>query len=368
MGKRLLVMAGGTGGHVFPGLAVANILSEQGWQVEWLGCATRMEAQLVPQHGIKIHFIDVEGVRGNGIIRLLKAPFKLLRSVWQARRVIKNYQPDVVLGMGGFASGPGGIAAKLCGKPLVLHEQNAIAGMTNKYLAKIATKVMVAFDSALTTHQPQVVGNPVRQDIIALGQRVFKAKPSVNLLVVGGSLGAKALNDTMPQAMKLLGENNVCVMHQVGKNNSDAVKQAYGDLTNVQVMDFIDDMADAYQWADIVVCRAGALTVSEVAVLGVPAIFVPLPYAVDDHQTKNAQVLAEIDAAVIMPQATMTPDTLAQQITQMIEPQRLAQMTGISASVGHVNAGQQVAQVCAQLAGVTDFSYQPKNLTKSSNE
>lgn len=353
MSKRLLVMAGGTGGHVFPGLAVANLLREQGWEIQWLGCATRMEAQLVPKHDIKINFIDVEGVRGNGLLRLLKAPFKLLRSVYQARRVIKHFKPDVVLGMGGFASGPGGIAAKLCGIPLVLHEQNAVAGMTNHYLAKIATKVMVAFDTALQSHEPDVVGNPVRSDILALGMRHYSASSCVNMLVVGGSLGAKALNDTVPDAVAALEGIAVSVWHQAGKGNSTAVSAGYKGTADVQVTDFIDDMAKAYQWADMVVCRAGALTVSEIAVLGLPAIFVPLPYAVDDHQTKNAKVLEAIGGAIIMPQANMTAPSLAAQIEQLIKTDALASMTGASKVLAQTNAAHQVAQVCAQLAGTS---------------
>ncbi|NRA60118.1 MAG: UDP-N-acetylglucosamine--N-acetylmuramyl-(pentapeptide) pyrophosphoryl-undecaprenol N-acetylglucosamine transferase, partial [Psychrobium sp.] len=245
MAKRLLVMAGGTGGHVFPGLAVAKLLRDQGWTIHWLGCAARMEAALVPKHGIDITFIDVEGVRGNGIARLLKAPFKLCRSVWQARRAIKDFKPDVVLGMGGFASGPGGIAAKLCAVPLVLHEQNAIAGMTNRYLAKIADRVMVAFDSALTKHQPMVVGNPVRQDILAL-KKEPRSGGALNLLVVGGSLGAQVLNETLPQAMSFLKDSNIQIKHQAGKNNGDKVRAAYASTAKqgqIEVSDFIDDMA-----------------------------------------------------------------------------------------------------------------------------
>lgn len=367
MTKRLLVMAGGTGGHVFPGLAVANLLIERGWQVEWLGCATRMEAELVPKHDIKINFIDVEGVRGNGIVRLLKAPFKLIKSVWQARKVIKQFKPDVVLGMGGFASGPGGIAAKLCSVPLVLHEQNAVAGMTNTYLAKIATKVMVAFDTALATHNPCVVGNPVRQDILELGRREFVEKSPVNLLIVGGSLGARALNQTLPLAAALLDEQLIAIKHQVGKNNSSDVINAYDKRRNVEVLEFIDDMASAYQWADIVVCRAGALTVSEIAVLGLPAIFVPLPYAVDDHQTKNAAVLADVNAAVIMPQSSMDAQSLAQQIKQIIDSGALASMTGASSTLAKTQATLEVANVCAQLAGLDSAAVKITN-TKSSEQ
>jgi len=359
MSKRLLVMAGGTGGHVFPGLAVANMLRDQGWELHWLGCSTRMEADLVPKHNIDISYIDVEGVRGNGIVRLIKAPFQLIRSVWQARRVIKSFKPDVVLGMGGFASGPGGIAAKLCSIPLILHEQNAVAGLTNRYLAKVATKVMVAFDGALSAHEPSVVGNPVRQDIVELGRQTVNKGKILNILVVGGSLGAKILNDTLPATLPLLDSISVNIVHQAGKNNGSALQENY--LTNnsalleqqtsmVKVSDFIDDMAQAYQQADIVICRAGALTVSEIAVLGLPAIFIPLPYAVDDHQTKNAQALSDNKAAVIIPQSTLSPESLAASILELSNKNKLEKMHLASENVAKIDATEKVAQAIAILA------------------
>lgn len=359
MSKKLLVMAGGTGGHVFPGLAVANMLRDQGWELHWLGCATRMEADLVPKHNIDISYIDVEGVRGNGIVRLLKAPFKLMRSVWQARKVIKSFKPDVVLGMGGFASGPGGIAARLCGIPLILHEQNAVAGLTNRYLAKVATKVMVAFDGALSSHQPMVVGNPVRDDIVKLGRQAVKEDSTLNILIVGGSLGAKVLNDTLPLTLPLLDNVLVNIVHQAGKNNATALQNAY--LTNnsqllkqhssiVKVSDFIDDMAGAYEQADLVICRAGALTVSEIAVLGLPAIFIPLPYAVDDHQTKNAQALSDNKAAIIIPQSILTPQLLAKSIVELSDKNNLKSMHLASSELARVDATEKVAQEIANLA------------------
>jgi len=355
--KRILVMAGGTGGHVFPGLAVADLLQTHGWQVHWLGTSQRMEAQLVPQHGFDISFIDVQGVRGNGLLRLLKAPFKLAKAVMQARQVIKQFKPDVVLGMGGFASGPGGLAARLMGVPLVLHEQNAVAGVTNRILAKFATKVMVAFESALPGVTKQVVGNPVRADILALAaaeQPQQSSEQPLHLLVVGGSLGAQVLNQTLPQMLPLLGNQRAIeIKHQVGKGNSAAVISAYQQESGVQISDFIDDMAAAYAWADLVVCRAGALTVSEIAVLGLPAIFVPLPYAVDDHQTKNAQQLAELGAAKILAQSAMTPQVLASLVDQLNQPARLKEMAQAAHSLGANDACQQVAVICATLAGAS---------------
>ena len=356
MAKRLLVMAGGTGGHVFPGIAVAKLLQSHGWEIHWLGTHKRMEANLVPQHGFDISFIDVEGVRGNGFLRLLKAPFKLIKAVHQARQVIKSFKPDVVLGMGGFASGPGGIAAWLLRVPLVLHEQNAVAGMTNRVLAKIATTVMVAFDNALPGVKKQVVGNPIRADILAqVNHRKIGQSQPLNLLIVGGSLGAKVLNETLPQVLPLLeARHGISIRHQVGKGNTELVQQAYQYASNVEVSDFIDDMADAYQWANLVVCRAGALTVSEIAALGLPAVFVPLPYAVDDHQTKNAQVLADLGAATLLPQHRMTASVLAEMINQLNHPQILQEMINSARSLGENNAGQQVAIACAKLAGLTE--------------
>jgi len=369
MTKKLLVMAGGTGGHVFPGLAVAKMLREQGWEIHWLGCATRMEADLVPKHNIDISYIDVEGVRGNGILRLIKAPFKIIRSVWQAKKVIKQFKPDVVLGMGGFASGPGGIAAKLCGIPLVLHEQNAVAGLTNSYLAKVASQVMVAFDGALTKYNPQVVGNPVRQDILDLGRLSPKKQSPLNVLIVGGSLGAKVLNETLPKALPLLKTLDISIRHQAGKNNSNDVINAYQATCNtsplpasIDVSDFIDDMAGAYQQADLLICRAGALTVSEVAVLGLPAIFIPLPYAVDDHQTKNAQALSDNKAAIILPQSQMTAQSLAQCVIQLSADGELEKMHHASQSLAMTDATEQVARVIANIANVP-FTAQKKTET-----
>jgi UDP-N-acetylglucosamine--N-acetylmuramyl-(pentapeptide) pyrophosphoryl-undecaprenol N-acetylglucosamine transferase len=359
--KRILIMAGGTGGHVFPGLAVASLLQANEWQVHWLGTAQRMEADLVPQHGFDISFIDVQGVRGNGLIRLIKAPFKLIKALLQARRVIKQFEPDVILGMGGFASGPGGIAAWLMRIPLVLHEQNAVAGITNKILAKIATKVMVAFETALPGVAKQVVGNPVRADILKLAAEPkpkYESNDSherpLHLLVVGGSLGARVLNEILPQMLPLLANpRSIEIKHQVGKGNSSQVIAAYQGDDKAEVSDFIDDMAAAYRWADLVVCRAGALTVSEIAVLGLPAIFVPLPYAVDDHQTKNAQQLTEIGAAKILAQNKMTPAVLASLVDELNQRDKLDSMALSGRILGTNDACQQVAVACATLAGVS---------------
>ena len=349
--KTLLVMAGGTGGHVFPGLAVAELLRAQGWNIHWLGTAERMEAQLVPQHGYPLHTIAIAGVRGNGLKRKLLAPLHILRATWQARAILKQLKPDVVLGMGGFASGPGGVAAWLAGIPLVLHEQNAAAGMTNKLLARLAKRVLIAFKGPFSELKNiQLVGNPVRAEVLALpapAARISLNAQPLRLLVVGGSLGAKILNDMVPEAVALAGSDmpgNIAVRHQTGKGNSEAVRQIYQRLgVTAEVSDFIDDMAGAYEQADLVVCRAGALTVSEVAAAGVAAIFVPLPHAVDDHQTKNARVLSEQGAAILLPQSELTARHLADELAQLTDNRaQLLTMAQLARTLAITDAAERV--------------------------
>ncbi|EMS4561287.1 undecaprenyldiphospho-muramoylpentapeptide beta-N-acetylglucosaminyltransferase [Escherichia coli] len=311
-GKRLMVMAGGTGGHVFPGLAVAHHLMAQGWQVRWLGTADRMEADLVPKHGIEIDFIRISGLRGKGIKALIAAPLRIFNAWRQARAIMKAYKPDVVLGMGGYVSGPGGLAAWSLGIPVVLHEQNGIAGLTNNWLAKIATKVMQAFPGAFPN--AEVVGNPVRTDVLALPlpqQRLAGREGPVRVLVVGGSQGARILNQTMPQVAAKLGDS-VTIWHQSGKGSQQSVEQAYAEAGQPQhkVTEFIDDMAAAYAWADVVVCRSGALTVSEIAAAGLPALFVPFQHK-DRQQYWNALPLEKAGAAKIIEQPQLSVDAVA---------------------------------------------------------
>lgn len=356
MSKRptILVMAGGTGGHIFPGLAVAENLQAQGWHVHWLGTRDRMEAQVIPANGIDISFINIAGLRGKGIKSWLTMPFKVLQSVWQSLKVLKQVQPDVVLGMGGYASAPGGVAAWLKRVPLVLHEQNAVAGMSNRYLAKIATKVLSAFPNAFTLPiTSTVVGNPVRSDISKLNtneERVISKK----VLVVGGSLGAKVLNDTVPQAISQIKLLDIDVWHQTGSGNSAEITASYADYgvnkDKVKVTDFIDDMSVAYDWADLVICRAGALTVSELAMAGKPAIFVPLPHAVDDHQTKNAEYLVKQGGAKLMPQDKFNATVLAQKLNLLFSSDMaLRNMAKASKSASTPNATQVVADICKAL-------------------
>ncbi|KEP91248.1 MULTISPECIES: undecaprenyldiphospho-muramoylpentapeptide beta-N-acetylglucosaminyltransferase [Aeromonas] len=353
MSKTLLVMAGGTGGHVFPGLAVADRLKAQGWTIHWLGTADRMEAELVPAHGYPISFIDIQGVRGNGIKRLLAAPYRVIKSVLQARQVLKTIQPDVVLGMGGFASGPGGVAAWLSGIPLLLHEQNAAAGLTNKLLARIARRVLMAFPGAFAPNaRTAVVGNPVRPEVVALPDPQLRSSSDpLRLLVVGGSLGARVLNEQVPPAVAAAGVL-IEVRHQCGKGNGEAVAASYAGLgVEAEVSEFIKDMADAYAWADLVVCRAGALTVSEVAAAGVAAIFVPLPHAVDDHQTRNALTLVDGGAAEFLPQSELTPAALASRLSWLAgRRETLLNMAQAARRVAIIDAAERVADECKRLA------------------
>ncbi|MCW2476105.1 MULTISPECIES: undecaprenyldiphospho-muramoylpentapeptide beta-N-acetylglucosaminyltransferase [unclassified Symbiopectobacterium] len=311
-GKRLMVMAGGTGGHVFPGLAVAHHLMAQGWQVRWLGTADRMEADLVPKNGIEIDFISISGLRGKGIAAQLCAPLRIYRAVRQAQAIMKRYQPDVVLGMGGYVSGPGGLAAWLCGIPVVLHEQNGIAGLTNRWLSRIARKVLQAFPGAFPN--ADVVGNPVRTDVLALpapDARLAGREGPIRVLVVGGSQGARVLNRTLPDVAARLGAN-VTVWHQTGKGALAEVQQAYetAGVPQHKVTEFIDDMAQAYSWADVVVCRSGALTVSEIAAAGLPALFVPFQHK-DRQQYWNALPLEQAGAAKIIEQSALSVDAVS---------------------------------------------------------
>ena len=357
----LLVMAGGTGGHIFPGIAVAQSLASQGWNIHWLGTQERMEAQLVPRYGYPISFINISGLRNKGLKSWLTMPFKLIRSLWQSIAVIRRVKPDVVLGMGGYASAPGGLAAWLLRKPLVLHEQNAVAGMSNRYLAKVATKVLAAFPNAYRDNiNYEVVGNPVRQEIRdnrddELDPLVCaQTKPGKKILIIGGSLGAKILNDTLPAAIAELADANIQVWHQSGANNQKSVLKDYQNVGfingQVKVSEFIDDMAAAYSWADIVICRAGALTVSELAMAGKAAIFVPLPHAVDDHQTKNAMYLVTRGAAKLFPQNEFNATGLAQMLADLFAADHLVQtMAKAALAAAHADATVRVSSICKEL-------------------
>lgn len=343
---RLMVMAGGTGGHVFPGLAVAHYLQEQGWEIRWLGTRDRMEAQLVPKHGIEIDFIEISGLRGKGLKALIGAPFRIMKAINQAKKIMKDYQPDVVLGMGGYVSGPGGIGAWKCGIPVVLHEQNGIAGLTNKWLSRIATTVLQAFPGAFPN--APVVGNPVREDVLALPApeiRLANRQGPIRVLVIGGSQGARILNQTIPQVAGGL-DDKIEIWHQTGKGNQESTQLLYQQACTNQnnqhkVTEFIDDMAAAYAWADIVVCRSGALTVSEIAAAGLPAIFVPFQHK-DRQQYWNALPLEKADAAKIIEQNDFSAQAVIDCLSEWSRPQ-LLEMAKNAHSVAITDATQRVA-------------------------
>ncbi|MEZ5524627.1 MAG: undecaprenyldiphospho-muramoylpentapeptide beta-N-acetylglucosaminyltransferase [Pseudomonadales bacterium] len=352
-GNTVLVMAGGTGGHVFPALATAEALQAQGMRIEWLGTERGIESDLVPKAGIPITYIRVAGLRGKGKLSLLLAPFKLLVALCQALAAVKRIKPVCVLGMGGFASGPGGLAAWLLRKPLVIHEQNAIAGMTNTYLARLARRVLTAFPNALGDKGIQV-GNPLRGNIVESPepeQRLSGRSGNIRLLVLGGSLGAQALNETVPAALARMAEDERPeVWHQAGKRNLADAERAYQTQQVAgRVVPFIEDMAAAYQWADVVVCRAGALTVSELACVGLPAILVPFPHAVDDHQTANARFLENSGAAVIVPQVELTAERLAGLLKdEFCDRQQILERARRARSVARLDAAEQVASHCLE--------------------
>lgn len=322
--KRVVIMTGGTGGHVFPGLALARYLREQAVDVHWLGTKAGLEAKLVPAANIQLHTIAITGLRGKGIKALVLAPYKVSAAIIQARRILKSINPDVVVGMGGFVSGPGGIASKLLHYPLVIHEQNAIAGTTNKLLAPLAKKVLSGFPNAFKPHAKVVpIGNPVRPEIESLPppEERMRNRTSFRLLVLGGSLGAKALNDIVPKALANIdAKRRPEVLHQAGEKHIEETKQLYQSLQiPAEVKPFLEDMASCYAWADLVICRAGALTVSELCDVGLGAIFIPFPYATDDHQTANAQYMVSNQAAICMPQKTLTVNNLTRVIQQFTQ-------------------------------------------------
>lgn len=350
---RALIMAGGTGGHVFPALAVAQELQTRGWQVEWLGSEQGMENRLVPAAGITLNHLAVKGVRGGSAARRLAAPFMLLKAVWQARSILNRFNPDVVLGFGGFAAGPGGIAAWLTRRPLVIHEQNAVAGMTNRWLAKVAKLRFQAFPGALA--DARVVGNPVRPAIFlltGLALRYAERQGALRILVLGGSQGAVALNEKLPACLaEVFAGAAVSIRHQCGRGRLAATQDSYiAAGLKAEVVEFIDDMAAAYGWADLVVCRAGALTVSEIAAAGVPAVFIPFPAAVDDHQTRNADFLVKAGAARLLPQATLSPATLKTALAGMHDRKTLQVMARQAQALSVADSTRQVADACEEIA------------------
>ena len=352
MSRCALIMAGGTGGHIFPGLAVAEALRDAGWRVHWLGAPGSMEAQLVPPRGFAFEAVQFGGVRGKGLKTLALLPFKLLRAFWQSLQVVRRVQPDVVVGLGGYITFPGGMMASLLGKPLVLHEQNSVAGLANKVLAQISDRVFTAFPNVIKG--AEWVGNPLRQAFTTQATpaaRFAGRSGPLQVLVVGGSLGAKALNDTVPQALALIPQAlRPQVVHQSGAKQIDALRAAYAAAgVEATLTPFIDDTASAFAQADLVICRAGASTVTEIAAVGAAAIFVPFPFAVDDHQTTNAHFLVEQGGGWLLPQADLTAQSLAARLQQLTRDQLLA-----CAEKAHqqrkMNATREVVVACEELA------------------
>lgn len=345
MSKRIVIMAGGTGGHVFPALAVAQHLAEHGWQVSWIGTRQGMESRVIPENNIAIDWLTVNGLRGKGTLALFKMPWMLIKSCLEARKILQQRKPDVVLGMGGFVAGPGGLMARLMGIPLLIHEQNRIPGTTNRILARVATKVLQAFpDSFSASTQAIFTGNPLRKEFMQAAIRKKQTQSDLlHVLVMGGSLGAQRLNEVVPEALAL--QANVEVWHQTGDAMLQQVTQSYVDSSvPARVVAFIDDVVVAYAWADLLICRAGAMTVSELSAMGVPSILVPYPYAIDDHQTANAQYLVKAGAGIMIPQSGLSVDVLTKNIKQVIA--RLDEMAIAARQCAKLDATGSVAEQC----------------------
>lgn len=351
--KTVMVMAGGTGGHIFPGIAVAEALRAKGWRVVWMGNPDGMEARIVPARGYETAWVRFGALRGKGLVRKLMLPVNLLSGFWQALRELRRAKPDVVLGMGGYITFPGGMMAALLGRPLVLHEQNSVAGLANRVLARVADRVLTGFPDAF--QKAAWVGNPVRAEIAEVApptERFDGREGPLRILVVGGSLGAAALNEAVPAALgRLPVEHRPSVVHQAGEKQIERLRMAYsrarveGDLRP-----FIDDMASAYAEADLVICRAGALTVAELATVGAASLLVPFPHAVDDHQTGNARFLAEHGGAYLLPQTELNAERLAGILASIDRP-RLLQMAEHARALARPLAAAEVARVCEELAG-----------------
>ncbi|MDG2018744.1 MAG: undecaprenyldiphospho-muramoylpentapeptide beta-N-acetylglucosaminyltransferase [Porticoccaceae bacterium] len=356
---RVMIMAGGTGGHVFPALAVTETLQQQQVTVSWLGTRKGIEAELIPKQGIELHYLTIEGLRGRGLLALLRAPFKLVASVIQACSALTKFNPSVVLGMGGFVSGPGAIAAKLKGIPLVIHEQNSVAGTTNRLLAKMATCVMQGFPN--TFKQGDHCGNPVRAEIAAIKppvERFADRQGPMRLLVLGGSRGALAINQLIPEALaKIEPQQRPQILHQVGGQHQKTTQDLYIaqghniESESIQIVPFIDSMEEAYEWADFVICRSGALTVAELTAVGLGAILIPFPYAIDDHQTTNGEWLVNSGAGLMIQQRDIRSQDLADQIVNLANnPNTRLTMASNARSLAKNGAAERVAEVCMEVA------------------
>jgi UDP-N-acetylglucosamine--N-acetylmuramyl-(pentapeptide) pyrophosphoryl-undecaprenol N-acetylglucosamine transferase len=348
--KSILIMAGGTGGHIFPGLAVAEQMRAAGWDVVWMGARGGMEERLVPRHGYRTAWIRARAARGKGLVQKLVLPANLLYSFWESARYIRSLKPSVVLGLGGYVAFPGGMMASLLNRPLALHEQNAIAGLANRVLSQVSDKVMVAFPE--TIKGAEWTGNPVRADIAAMDppdKRFAGRQGPLRILIVGGSLGAQALNEVMPKAVSLL-ETRPVVVHQAGEKHIETLRANYrAAQVQGELVAFIDDMARRYAEADLVICRAGAVTVAELSAGGMASILVPFPHAVDDHQTANAKFLSDHGAAILIQQRDLTAEKLAHLIRTMNRT-KLLDMANRARALGKRDAAKIVAQRCMEIA------------------
>lgn len=349
LNKRILIMAGGTGGHVIPALVVAQQLKEQGSELAWLGTGHGLEAKLVPAADIRLYKIAIKGLRKSGIKRRLFMPWRLTYSLWQSWRVFRRFRPDAVLGMGGFVAGPGGVVACLLRVPLVLHEQNSVPGLTNKLLSRFAKKVFTAFPTTVPPLKAAVAaGNPIWPQIANLpspAQRYQQRQGPIHILVLGGSRGALALNKTLPAAFRLLNADNITIWHQCGADHLEQSQQFYQQQgMSARVEPFINDMAAAYAWADLVICRAGSMTVMELAAVGIAAIFIPYPYAVDHHQQHNADYLVRLGAAKCLSQQQLTADNLAADIDALLDRQLLLQMAECAKRIHQQDATKRLVE------------------------
>ncbi len=363
MNKRIVIMAGGTGGHVFPALAVAEALIEKGWKVSWLGTQKGLEGRVIPEQGIEIDWLSVAGVRGKGWLGKVNAVFLLLKACLQALKILRQRKPDVVLGMGGFVAGPGGLMAKLLGIPLIIHEQNRVPGTTNRLLARLANQVLEAFPGSFNKNlKAKFTGNPLRKQF-SKGNGNTAKESGLKILILGGSQGAQVLNEVVPEAVAVWINNQakmnktpqncntVKIKHQTGNVMQEQVLSRYKNLgIDAEVSAFVEDMMSAYQWADLVICRAGAMTVSETAAAEVPAIFIPLPNAIDDHQTANARYLTDAGAGLLLMQKDLNATTLAEHIGKLID--QIEVMGNAVKKYARLDATKVVTRICMKEAGV----------------
>lgn len=356
MMRPVMILAGGTGGHVFPALAVANKLQAHGVPIIWVGTERGIEYRIVPEAGFELVTMNVQGLRGKGMLHLLKAPFIILSALREALSILIKYRPAVLLGMGGFVTGPCGLMAIFLRKPLILHEQNAIMGLTNRILAPICKKVFAGF--SYPSHKIEYCGNPVRHALLTLDEPEVrfaqKNHHSHRFLIIGGSQGSKALNAQVPAVMQLLAQkHHIEILHQTGKQDHTAVMQAYAEATiNAKVEEFINDMQAAYSWADLIICRSGAMTLAEIASVGLGAVLVPYPYAVDDHQTANARQFVEQGAAYLIPEKQLNRSSLYDVCEQIIAANQFLAMAQKAKALATVDAAERVAQECLQLGDI----------------